>query len=122
MKITIKIMLMSLAIIFTINANAQSKLEEKAQAETEKITAALELNDETSTQIYEAVLKAKKKSRKVAKAYKAEEIDETEKKAQMKAINKTKHDTFKTILSKEQMKKYWIFKKNMKAAKEAAKN
>lgn len=117
MKIAIKIMLMSVAMIFTLNANAQSKLEEKAQKEADEITAALELDEATAAKIYNAVLTAKKKSKKTQKAYKNEEIDEVEKKAQMKAINKAKHDQFKTILSKEQMKKYWTFKKNMKAAK-----
>lgn len=122
MKMVIKIMLMSVAMIFTVNANAQAKLEEKAQKETDEITAALELDDETAAKIYDVVLEARKQSKEVYNAYKNKEIDEVEKKAKMKVINKEKHAQFKTILNKDQMKKYWTFKKNMKAAKAAAKN
>ena len=118
MNTAIKIMLMSIALICTFNANAQSKLEQKAKAESDEIAAALELDEATSTQIYEAILDARKKSRTVHKAHKNNEIDETERKEQMKAIAKAKHDTFKTILSKKQMNEYWKFKKANKAKNE----
>lgn len=118
MNTAIKIMLMSIAMIFTFNANAQSKLEQKAQAEADEITAALELDEDTSKKIYDVVLETKKMSRSIHKAFKNEEIDETERKEQMSVIHKEKIEKFKTILSKKQMNAYWKYKKAKKANSE----
>lgn len=123
MKISMKVMFLSMVLILSVTAaNAQKKgdnLEDKAKAETEELLTALGLNDDVKTKAYEITLKAAQDSKEVYKAFKAGDISEEDKKMQMKEINKKKTEDIKAILTPKQKKAYADFKKEQQAAKKA---
>lgn len=126
MKISMKVMLMSLVMLFVVTAaSAQkkndTKLQEKAQAETDQLVEALGLNEDVAAKIYEITLNAKMESRAVSKQFKAGDIEKEEKKVQMKAIGKKKHDAIKALLSPDEKKAFINYNKEQKAKKKAAK-
>ena len=102
-----------------INAQAQTpKLspEQKAEKRVEKLKTALQLTDEQSNQLgamqKEAITKAR--SIKMNTALSAEE-----KKAQIKALRSATKDKMKSVLNKDQIKKWHVYRKEHKAQRQA---
>jgi len=124
MKISMKVLLLSLAMIFVgLSANAQKWIEEKAQAETNKVAAALDLDNKMKAQIHEIHVNTYKKQREVTVKYKEKEGDhKAAKKAAIKAIWVENTAAVKNVIGKDLAVKYTAFKKSQKKKGKQAKS
>ena len=114
-----KVYLLLLGFIITCFVNAQSKAENFAKENTEKLSEILQFTETENTQVYNILVEKETEFNVIRKKYKG---DKDAIRAEIEKLNPIYNRRLKDILGKERMKKYHdYFKAKYKAYLESKK-